>query len=72
MDNGGAIVYDSQMGAVDDASPTTVLGGGSIVIHKSGGAAAAGMNDDAADDPADLSGVDVTPRLFLPSSRTSL
>ncbi len=31
--NGDAIVYDNQMGATDDASPTTVLGGGSIVIH---------------------------------------
>ena len=68
MDNGGAIVYDSQMGAADDASPTTVLGGGSIVIHKSGAAAAAGMNDKGPRIiPADLSGVDVTPRLFLPS-----
>jgi hypothetical protein len=29
-----AIVYDNQMGATDDAQPSTVLGGGSIVIHK--------------------------------------
>jgi len=32
--NGDAIVYDNQVGAGDDATPTTVLGGGSIVIHK--------------------------------------
>jgi|GEM_PF-905663 len=31
---GDVIVYDNQMGAGDDATPTTVLGGGSIVIHK--------------------------------------
>jgi hypothetical protein len=31
--NGDAIVYDNQMGAVDDATPSTALGGGSIVIH---------------------------------------
>jgi len=30
----GQIVYDSQMGADDNADPTTVIGGGSIVIHK--------------------------------------
>jgi len=35
MDNGNAIVYDSQMGAPTYADPTTPLGGGSIVIHKS-------------------------------------
>jgi hypothetical protein len=29
----GTVVYDNQMGAPDDASPTTTLGGGSIVIH---------------------------------------
>jgi len=28
-----AIVYDNQMGAADNAAPTTALGGGSIVIH---------------------------------------
>ncbi len=28
------IVYDNQLGGLDDAEPTTVLGGGSIVIHK--------------------------------------
>jgi hypothetical protein len=28
------IIYDSQMGASDNAGPTTELGGGSIVIHK--------------------------------------
>ena len=67
MDNGGAVVYDNQMGVADDANPTTVLGGGSIVIHKSGGAAAAGVREDAPDETPDLSGVDVTPRLFLPS-----
>ena len=30
----GVVVYDNQMGAADDADPTTALGGGSIVIHK--------------------------------------
>ena len=30
----GALVYDNQLGAGDDAATTTVLGGGSIVIHK--------------------------------------
>ena len=29
----GGVVYDNQMGAGDDATPTTQLGGGSIVIH---------------------------------------
>ena len=27
------LIYDNQMGALDDANPTTALGGGSIVIH---------------------------------------
>ena len=31
--NDSGIVYDNQMGADDDAEPTTALGGGSIVIH---------------------------------------
>jgi hypothetical protein len=30
----GAIVYDNQMSAPDDANPTTAIQGGSIVIHK--------------------------------------
>jgi PKD repeat protein len=30
----GILVYDNQLGAVDDAAPTTVIGGGSIVVHK--------------------------------------
>jgi N-acetylneuraminic acid mutarotase len=29
----GAVIYDNQMGAADDANATTALGGGSIVIH---------------------------------------
>ena len=29
-----AVVYDNNIGATDDASPTTVIGGGSIVIHQ--------------------------------------
>lgn len=33
-DNGDVVVYDSQMGDVDEADATTALGGGSIVIHK--------------------------------------
>jgi hypothetical protein len=32
--NGDAIVYDNQMGAVDGADPATALASGSIVIHK--------------------------------------
>ncbi|MBI5353955.1 MAG: ExeM/NucH family extracellular endonuclease [Chloroflexi bacterium] len=34
MDYGNAIVYDNQIGAPVNASPTTPLGKGSIVIHK--------------------------------------
>ena len=30
----GAVVYDNQLVASDDANPTAVLGGGSVVIHK--------------------------------------
>jgi hypothetical protein len=30
----GAVVYDNQMGATEDAVPSTVLGGGSVVIHQ--------------------------------------
>ena len=30
---GSGVIYDNQMGAGDDANPTTQLGGGSIVIH---------------------------------------
>ena len=33
-DDGDAVVYDNQMGAVDDADSATEIGGGSIVIHK--------------------------------------
>jgi PKD repeat protein len=29
-----ALVYDNQMGAEEEADPTTVVGGGSIVVHK--------------------------------------
>jgi hypothetical protein len=29
----GPVVYDNQMGAADDGTPTTSLGGGSIQIH---------------------------------------
>ena len=31
---GGTIVYDNQMGNVDEADPTTAIGGGSIIIKK--------------------------------------
>ncbi len=34
--SGGGLVYDNQLSAPDDATPTTVLGGGSIVIHRGG------------------------------------
>ncbi len=30
----GGVIYDNQVGADDDAEPSTALGGGSIVIHK--------------------------------------
>jgi PKD repeat protein len=30
----GTVIYDNQIGAADDANPTTALGGGSITIHK--------------------------------------
>jgi hypothetical protein len=30
----GVVVYDNQVGAPDDATPSTALGGGSIVIHR--------------------------------------
>ena len=30
----GSVVYDNQMGATDDAAPTTAIGGGDVVIHK--------------------------------------
>jgi hypothetical protein len=30
----GAVIYDNNRGAADDASPTTALGGGSIVVHR--------------------------------------
>lgn len=33
----GGIVYDNQLGAGDNATPTTTLGGGSIIIHTQGG-----------------------------------
>jgi len=33
-DNGDVVVYDNQIGADDDAEPTTAIGGGSIVVHK--------------------------------------
>jgi len=32
----GVIVYDNQIGSLDDANPTTALGGGSIIIHTNG------------------------------------
>jgi hypothetical protein len=30
----GEVIYDNQMGAMDDAEPTTAIAGGNIVIHK--------------------------------------
>jgi PKD repeat protein len=30
----GVVIYDNQIGAADDANPTTALGGGNITIHK--------------------------------------
>jgi len=43
-DNGDEVVYDNQMGAGDDAEPTTAIGGGNIKIHKGEGAAPAHPN----------------------------
>jgi len=40
IDNNDAIVYDSQMGAPDDADPTTPIGGGNVKIHQSAAAPA--------------------------------
>jgi len=37
ISNNDRVVYDNQMGAGDDALPTTLLGGGSIVIHEAKG-----------------------------------
>lgn len=34
--NGDAVVYDNQVGAADDAEPSTEVGGGQVVIHKGG------------------------------------
>jgi hypothetical protein len=34
MDASGLVVYDNQMGSLDDSSNATSLGGGSIVIHQ--------------------------------------
>ena len=34
-DDNDVVVYDNQVGASDDADPTTTLGGGEIKIHKS-------------------------------------
>jgi len=28
------VVYDNQLGAADNADPTTAIGSGSIVVHK--------------------------------------
>ena len=33
-DNGDTVVYDNQLGAAEDANPSTAIAGGSIVIHK--------------------------------------
>jgi hypothetical protein len=33
-DGSAGVVYDNQMGAADDADPSTALGGGEIVIQK--------------------------------------
>ena len=36
-DNADALVYDNEVGADEDAEPTTAIGGGSIVIHEDKG-----------------------------------
>ena len=33
-DDGDTVVYDNQLGAAEDANPSTAIAGGSIVIHK--------------------------------------
>jgi uncharacterized protein len=57
MDNGNAIVYDNL---------TTALSGGSIVIHKPGGMKAADAGGQVPGESEDMSGVNVTPQLYLP------
>ncbi|MEX2140431.1 MAG: autotransporter-associated beta strand repeat-containing protein [Pirellulales bacterium] len=42
--NGDSIVYDNQIGADDDATPTTGLGGGQIVIHNNAGSSGAAVS----------------------------
>jgi hypothetical protein len=37
QNQGNGVIYDNQLGAGDNADPTTVLGGGSITIHSDGG-----------------------------------
>ena len=34
-DNGDAVVYDNQLGAGEDADPSTEISGGNIIVHKS-------------------------------------
>ena len=34
QNNAGAIVYDNQMGARENAGPTMVIDGGTVVFHK--------------------------------------
>jgi hypothetical protein len=41
QNQGNGVIYDNQLGAADNADPTTVLGGGSITIHSAGGGAQA-------------------------------
>ena len=33
--NGNTVVYDNELGQLENAEPSTIIGGGSIVIHKS-------------------------------------
>jgi len=45
-DDSDAIVYDNQMGEVEDADPTTAIGGGNIKIHQAAAKPAVGMLPD--------------------------
>jgi hypothetical protein len=44
----GMVVYDNQLEAGDDATPSTALGGGQVVIHKSGKALTGVATEDIA------------------------
>ena len=60
----GQTVYDNQMGASDDASPTTALGGGAIAIHSSSGYLSAALVGDTAGPALAPAGAPIETALF--------